>query len=71
MATFRRFEEINAWQTARKSTARIYTFSNGSLGRDFSLCDQMKRASISIMANIAEGHGRRTNKSTLQTLPTQ
>jgi four helix bundle protein len=61
MATFKRFEEIQAWQKAREITKRIYSMSNkGDFSKDFSLRDQMKRASVSIMANIAEGHGRRT-----------
>jgi four helix bundle protein len=61
MATFNRFEEIQVWQKARIVTNRVYSISNmGEFARDFSVRDQMKRASVSIMANIAEGHGRRT-----------
>lgn len=61
MSTFKRFEEIQAWQKAREITKKIYSMSNkDSFAKDFSLRDQMKRASVSIMANIAEGHGRRT-----------
>lgn len=61
MATFKKFEEINAWQKGREITKKIYLLSNkGEFSKDFSLRDQMKRAAISIMANIAEGHGRRT-----------
>ena len=63
MPTFRQFEEIQAWQKAREITKKIYSMSNkGEFAKDFSLRDQMKRASVSIMANIAEGHGRRTTK---------
>ena len=62
MATFKKFEEIHVWQKAREITKKIYLMSNqGDFARDFSLRDQMKRASVSIMANIAEGHGRRTS----------
>jgi len=61
MSTFKRFEEIQAWQKAREITKKIYSMSNkNEFSKDFSLRDQMKRASVSIMANIAEGHGRRT-----------
>jgi four helix bundle protein len=56
MPTVTRFEEIRAWQTARELTQRIYRVSNeGAFGRDFGLRDQMRRASVSIMSNIAEG----------------
>jgi four helix bundle protein len=61
MATFKKFEEIFAWQKARTITNKIYQISNtGEFARDFGLRDQMRRAAVSIMANIAEGHGRRT-----------
>ncbi len=61
MATFKKFEDILAWQKARMVTKKVYQVSNaGEFARDFGLRDQMRRAAISIMANIAEGHGRRT-----------
>ncbi len=62
MSTFKRFEEIQAWQKAREVTQMVYLISNNEkFAKDFSLRDQIKRASVSIMANIAEGHGRRTS----------
>jgi four helix bundle protein len=61
MATIRRFEDIEAWQKARELTRRIYDISaNGTLARDFGLRDQMRRAAVSIMSNIAEGFESRT-----------
>jgi len=63
MAGFRRFEDIIAWQKAREITREIYReTTNGEFNRDFDLRSQIRRASISIMANIAEGFGRRTDK---------
>ncbi len=62
MATFNSFEEIQAWQKAHDVTLLIYRItSNADFSKDFGLKDQIRRASVSIMANIAEGHGRRTN----------
>lgn len=62
MSTFNKFEEIKAWQKAREITKEIYSICKSEkIAKDFSLIDQMKRCSVSIMANIAEGHGRRTN----------
>lgn len=61
MATFNKFEEIKAWQKAREITKEIYSIcKKENIAKDFSLIDQMKRCSVSIMANIAEGYGRRT-----------
>ncbi len=63
MAKFNRFEDILAWQKAREATKRVYQISNiGSFAKDFGLRDQLRRATVSIMANIAEGFGRRTDK---------
>src|SRR5216684_7510108 len=62
MSTIHRFEEIEAWQTARALTKIVYEFTaSGSFARDFGLRDQMRRAAVSIMSNIAEGFESRTN----------
>ena len=63
MATFKRFEDILAWQKARKVTTAIYKATSESrFSKDFGLRDQIQRASVSIMANIAEGFGRHSDK---------
>jgi four helix bundle protein len=63
MPTFRRFEDIQAWQRARKVTVQIYKLSGlGVFSRDFDLRGQIRRSSNSIMANIAEGQARRSDK---------
>ena len=57
MATFKKFEEIEAWRKARDLTKRIYKISRTTaFARDFGLKDQIRRASVSIMSNIAEGY---------------
>ena len=62
MTKITRFEEIEAWQTARELTRRTYELTNtGQFARDFGLRDQMRRASVSIMSNIAEGFESRTS----------
>jgi four helix bundle protein len=69
MGAITRFEEIEAWKTARSLTGRIYALTNeGLLARDFGLRDQMRRASVSIMSNIAEGFESRTEKLFLEFL---
>lgn len=52
----RKFEDIQAWQEARMLTNQVYKMTRGGvLSKDFGLCNQLQRASVSIMANIAEG----------------
>lgn len=61
MSTIHRFEEIEAWQTARQLTKAVYGLTaSGSFARDFGLRDQMRRAAVSILSNIAEGYESRT-----------
>ncbi|SRR6266567_698532 len=62
MSTIHRFEEIEAWRTARQLTKAVYALAaSGSFTRDFALRDQMRRAAVSIMSNIAEGFESRTS----------
>jgi four helix bundle protein len=63
MATFKRFEEIKSWQKARELTKLVYQVtSEGHFAKDYGLRDQIRRSSVSIMANIAEGYGRLSDK---------
>lgn len=67
MATISKFEDIEAWQLAREMTKAIYAISNdGAFARDFGLRDQIRRASVSIMSNIAEGFERGGDKEFFQ-----
>ncbi|MCS7186945.1 MAG: four helix bundle protein [Armatimonadetes bacterium] len=58
-----RFEDLEVWQKARELVQSIYNATKTRpFGQDHILRDQMRRAAISVMANIAEGFGRRTHK---------
>lgn len=62
MAGITRFEEIEAWKTARQLTNMVYALGNQTgFNRDFGLRDQIRRASVSVMSNIAEGFESRTD----------
>jgi four helix bundle protein len=54
------FEDIIAWQKAKEVVTQIYQLSSGL--KDFSFKDQLCRAAVSIMNNIAEGYERGTNR---------
>jgi four helix bundle protein len=63
MGTIRKFEDILAWQKGRQLTNLVYSATGkDSFSRDFPLRDQIRRASLSILLNIAEGFGRRTDR---------
>lgn len=62
MAGIIRFEEIEAWKTARQLTNLVYALGNQTgFNRDFGLRDQIRRAGVSVMSNIAEGFESRTD----------
>jgi four helix bundle protein len=64
-----RFENIDSWQKARELTAQIYGITETEVfSRDFGLKNQIQRASVSIMSNIAEGFDRGGNKEFKQYL---
>lgn len=61
MATIKSFEDLICWQKARQLTKFIYQITaKDSFSRDFGLKDQIRRAVVSIMSNIAEGFDRGT-----------
>lgn len=63
------FEDLEIWKAARHLTREIYALSKTSqLSKDYGLRDQMQRAAVSIMANIAEGFERGGNQEFVQFL---
>lgn len=70
MATLNSFEEIISWQKARELNAEIYRITNENVlfAKDFGLRDQMRRASVSVSSNIAEGFERETTKEFIRFL---
>ena len=59
MAKIEKFEDIEAWQKARELSKAVYIVtSDGIFARDYGLRDQIRRAAVSIMSNIAEGFNR-------------
>jgi four helix bundle protein len=65
-----RFEDIEAWQEARKLVKMVYSVINKSpkFRKDFRLVNQVQDASVSAMSNIAEGFARRSNREFIQFL---
>lgn len=63
------FEDLKTWQNAIGLAKEIYVLTaNGAFSKDFGLRDQIRRATVSISANIAEGFERRTPKEYLHFL---
>jgi four helix bundle protein len=64
-----KFEDIQGWQEARSLTRKIYELANKlPFKRDRGLCNQIEEASVSIMANIAEGFDRQSKKEFIKFL---
>lgn len=69
MARIERFEEIEAWKQARKLTKAVYRVTrSGSFHEDLGLRDQLQRAAVSTMANIAEGFDGASNREFIKFL---
>ena len=65
--TIKTFTDLYSWQESHKSVLMIYKLLRKYPSEEkFALCDQMRRASISITSNIAEGFGRQTIKEKIQ-----
>ena len=61
MSTVERFEDLDVWKRSRKLANLVYDMTDGELfKRDFVLRDQIRRAAVSVMSNIAEGFESKT-----------
>ncbi len=64
-----RFEDLIAWQKARQLSNMVYEYTKqDAFKKDYGLCNQIRRAAVSIMSNIAEGFDRSGNKEFIQFL---
>lgn len=69
MAAAKRFEDLEVWVAAKDASVLVYKLTeNELLKKDFGLKDQIRRASISVLSNIAEGFERNGNKEFIQFL---
>jgi four helix bundle protein len=68
MTVFRHFSEIQAWQEARQLAKEVFELTSQHQIGDAPFRDQMRRAAVSVMANIAEGFGRGTDPQFLKFL---
>ncbi len=69
MAKITKFEDLICWQKARVLVNNIYTITKtGELSKDFGLKDQLRRAAVSSMTNIAEGFARYHRKEFIRFL---
>lgn len=63
------YDEINSWKKAIEIIKEIYAITSlNPIAKDRSLCDQMRRASVSIASNIAEGYERNNNNEFIRYL---
>jgi four helix bundle protein len=64
-----RFEDLKCWMAARELVKLVFTAcGSGKLARDFGTSDQIRRAALSVMNNIAEGFGRSSRKEFIRFL---
>lgn len=69
MAAIEKFEDIKAWQEARRLLNRIYEITDGErFSKDWELKSQIRRSGLSVMSNIAEGFDRSSDREFIQFL---
>ncbi|HET9053907.1 MAG TPA: four helix bundle protein [Cyclobacteriaceae bacterium] len=69
MAKVEKFEDLRCWQAARILVKEVYKVSGrGKASTDFGFRDQIRRAAVSVINNIAEGFGRNSNKEFIRYL---
>ena len=70
MGKIEKFEDLIAWQKARELTKEIYEISRQEpFNKDFGLSNQIQRAAVSIMANLAEGFERGKQRNFTNSFP--
>jgi len=69
MARIERFEDLTSWQKARELNRLVYDATKkGAFAKDYGLHEQIRRASVSVMSNLAEGFERGGNREFIQFL---
>ncbi len=69
MAKIERFEDIQGWQKGRELCKTVYQVTNkGAFSRDYGLRDQIRRAAISVISNIAEGFESQSDQTFIRHL---
>jgi len=69
MSQTKQFEDMEVWQVAKQVVIEVYRLTrDGALSRDYGFKDQLQRAAVSIMANIAEGYERGGKRELIQFL---
>jgi four helix bundle protein len=69
VTTIKRFEDLECWKDARELVRCVYSLTNRKkFSQDFELKNQIRRSAVSIMANVAEGFHRNSNKDFLKFL---
>jgi four helix bundle protein len=66
--TIKRFEDLEVWKDSRAFVNLIYGLTENDFRKDFGFMDQIRRASISVMNNIAEGFERNNTKEFIKFL---
>lgn len=69
MARIQKFENLDAWRKARELSNLVYKVTKfNQFARDYGLCNQIRRASVSVLSNIAEGFERANDKEFIRFL---